>query len=109
MRGYSSLGILPEHEGKRQGDVQHGWDGEAWQAFLLRQLGGVDRIHDGMAHVEAGAPVILFHAFTQGHVPLPGATGTAVEKIKVLGLLGSPQDTIRKACSVQRRTSTDTR
>src|SRR2546425_6611409 len=62
-----------------------------------------------MAHVEAGAPVMLFHAFTQGHVPLPGATGTAVEKIKVLALLRASQDTIRKACRVQRRAGTDTR
>src|SRR5262250_3036009 len=75
------LRIFPQHEGKRQGDIQHGLDREAWQAFFLGEFGGIDRIHYGMADVESGAPVILLHPATEGYVPLPCATSTAVEKI----------------------------
>src|SRR4030095_12040111 len=102
MRSDGRLRIFPQREGKRQGDIQHGLDRKAWQPFFLGEFGRIDRIHYGMADVEAGAPVILLHPAAEGHVPLSCATSTAVEKNKIFSLLGTSHHTIGKAFCVQR-------
>ena len=73
----------------------------------MGEFGGINRIDDGVAYAEARTPIVVFHPFTQRHIPLPGATRAAIEKIKIGRLVAPSHDPIGKTLRVQRRPRTN--